>query len=115
MSSRPAKAGELVLFIAVGLAALPTCSQRPGGPPAEQFDVQLELPPKPGKPVPVTPPSVLGPARVWINQETPRQEKAPEWRVFPAKEAAMLDLSPDGRWRCLVNPLRAVGRAGAMC
>jgi hypothetical protein len=46
-----------------------------------------------------------------VNQEEPRQHKAPSWRAVGAKEGANLGLAMDGRWRCLVNPVHVVGKA----
>jgi hypothetical protein len=47
---------------------------------------------------------------VWINQEVPRQKKAPTWHSYGAKEGVELEIADDGKWRCLLNPVRVVGR-----
>jgi len=47
---------------------------------------------------------------VWVNQEEPRQHKAPAWRVIGAKEGVRLELATDGKWRCLVNPVHVLGK-----
>jgi hypothetical protein len=80
-------------------------------PPFEKFEVDLEVQPKKGQPAAMPPESVLRPWRVWVNQEEPRQKKAPSWRVIGAKEGAYLELAPDGRWRCLLNPVHVAGKA----
>jgi hypothetical protein len=98
-------------------AGLPGCRREKAGesssaapprgmPPLDKFEVELELPTPPGKPAPVPPEAALAPFRVWVNQETPRQKKNPEWRSIPAKEGLILDMATDGRWSCLVNPVR---------
>jgi hypothetical protein len=76
----------------------------------EKFEVSIELPPEPGKPAPAPPDAALEPFRVWVNQETPRQKKNPEWQAVPAKEGKILDLAADGNWRCLVNPAKVFGK-----
>lgn len=81
-----------------------------GVPPLDAFEVKLEVPSAPGAAPPAVPDGVLGPFRVWINQETPRQKKTPEWRSFGAKEGLVLDMAADGKWRCLLNPVHLLGR-----
>src|SRR5262245_35638131 len=61
-------------------------------PKFEPFEVQLELPPKPGQPAASPPDGALRPWRVWVNQERPRQKKAPQWQPVAAKEGALLDM-----------------------
>jgi hypothetical protein len=80
------------------------------GPPLDAFEAKLEVPSAPGAAPPSVPEGALGPFRVWINQETPRQKKTPEWRSFGAKEGLLLDLAADGKWRCLLNPVHLLGR-----
>jgi hypothetical protein len=108
MTRRPTRAGEIVIA-GILLAALAGCRTRKGIPPLDHYEMTLEVPPAPGKPAPAVPDTVLGPARVWINQETPRQKKTPVWQPFPAKDGTLLDLSPDGKWRCLLNPVHVLG------
>jgi hypothetical protein len=76
----------------------------------EKYEVTIELPPEPGKPAPVPPDAALEPFRVWVNQETPRQKKNPEWQTIPAKEGRVLDMAADGNWSCLVNPVKVFGK-----
>jgi len=76
----------------------------------EKFEVTLELPPEPGKPAQAPPEAALEPFRVWVNQETPRQKKNPEWVTIPAKEGKVLEMAPDGNWWCLVNPVKVFGK-----
>jgi hypothetical protein len=76
----------------------------------DTYDVTLEIPPTPGKPAAAPSDAVLAPFRVWVNQETPRQKKTPEWRSYPSKEGATLELEPDGRWRCVLGGARVFGK-----
>lgn len=79
-------------------------------PPFETFEVQLELPPAKGQPATTPPDAALRPWRVWVNQEEPRQHKAPAWRSVGPKEGVHLELAADGRWRCLLNPAHVLGK-----
>ncbi len=81
-------------------------------PALENYAVTYEVQPENGKPGEPPPDPALGPWRVWINQERPRQKKAPEWTPVPAKEARLLELAPDGHWRCGVNGVRLLGKTG---
>jgi len=92
----------------VSAAAPPVAPARE--PPIDRYEVMLDIPPKPGKPAPEPSESVLAPFRVWVNQESPMQKKTPEWRSYPAKEGASIELAPDGKWRCLLNPVRIRGK-----
>jgi hypothetical protein len=83
-----------------------------GAPPVETFQIEVDAPPKAGSPAAVPPDAVLSPFRVWVNQETPRQKKNPEWRLVPPKEGLVLELSPGGRWRCVASPLHVLGKIG---
>jgi len=96
-------------IVALVLSGAASCRQVSA--PIEQFTVTVEIPPAKGKPAPAPPEGALRPWRVWVNQERPRQKKAPEWRAFGAKDGAALDLAADGRWRCVVNPVRVLGKA----
>jgi hypothetical protein len=96
----------LVLSSWVGLSSC----KRGGSAPLDSFEVTVDLPPQPGKPAQVPPERALLPFRVWVNQETPRQKKTPEWRTIPAKEGVVLDMAPDGNWSCLVNPVKVLGK-----
>ena len=75
------------------------------------FEVTTEVPPPAGSAMPSPPERALAPFRVWINQETPRQKKTPEWRTVPAKDGVVLDMAPDGNWSCLVNPVKVFGNS----
>lgn len=79
-------------------------------PPLDKYTVSSDLPPGPGASLPVPPEGALEPFRFWINQETPRQKKAPEWRSIPAKEGLTVEMAADGKWRCLVNPAQVFGK-----
>jgi hypothetical protein len=98
-------------FVCVLAAAGVAAACRRAEPPFERFDVQLEIPPAKGQPALAPPEAVLRPWRVWVNQEEPRQHKAPAWRAVGAKEGANLELAADGRWRCLMNPVHVLGKA----
>jgi len=74
-----------------------------------KVEVTTDLPPLPGSPTPTAPESAFEPFRVWVNQESPRQKKTPEWRTIPGKEGVVLDMAPDGNWTCLVNPVQVFG------
>jgi hypothetical protein len=100
--------GFLVAWILASAGAAVAC--RKAEPPFEKFEVQLELPPPKGQPAATPPEAVLRPWRVWVNQEEPRQHKAPSWRVIGAREGVNLELAPDGRWRCLANPVHVLGK-----
>lgn len=96
---------------ATTIARVASSARLPEGvPPLEAFEVKLEVPSAPGAPPPSVPEGALAPFRVWINQETPRQKKTPEWRSFGAKEGLLLDMAADGKWRCLLNPVHLLGR-----
>jgi hypothetical protein len=96
-------------FHGIAAYALPialTACHKPS-PPLGSFSVTLDRP----APSQISPPDgALWPWRVWIDQEEPRQKKAPEWRAYAAKEAASLDIAADGTWRCLINPVRVKGK-----
>ncbi len=98
------RAGFAALAIFVGTAG---CRARP--PPLDSFEVKLDATPKKG--APSTPPDpVLRPWRVWIVQQYPLQKKTPHWETFAARDGRLLDLAPDGNWRCLVTPVRLLGK-----
>jgi hypothetical protein len=108
MRSRSRDRRALAIATLLVPVALSAC--RKSAPPFETFGVTLELPTS--KNTDASPPQgALRPWRVWVNQEEPRQKKAPEWRSFGAKDGAVLDLAADGKWRCIVNPVRVRGRA----
>lgn len=90
------------------LCAAAAC--RRSSPPFDAFEVTLEVKPAKGRPAATPPDGALRPWRVWVNQERPRQKKAPTWRVYGAKEGAFLDLAADGKWQCLVNPVKVFGK-----
>ena len=100
--------GFLVAWMLAFAGAAVAC--RKAELPFEKFEVELEVPPPPGQPAATPPEAVFRPWRVWVNQEEPRQHKAPEWRVIGAKEGTNLGLAMDGRWRCLVNPVHVLGK-----
>lgn len=81
------------------------CRSRP--PPFDHFEVKLE-PQLPGKSAPEPPSAAFRPWRVWVNQEQPRQKKNPQWASYGAKDGALVDLSPDGHWSCLLTPVTLV-------
>jgi hypothetical protein len=95
--------GALVLCAAIG------CGRSRS--PFQEFTVTHEIPPAKGQPAAVPPEGALRPWRVWVNQEYPRQKKAPAWRSVDAKQGSFVDLAEDGKWRCLVNPVHVVGKA----
>lgn len=79
-------------------------------PPAGKLVFSPWKPPRKGI-EPVAPPkSLLETWRVFVNQNKPRQKKNPRWKKLPPKESVMLDMAPDGSYRCLVTPLEVVGR-----
>lgn len=100
--------GARVVTAVLVLGATEGCKS--ASPPFEAFEVRREIPVAKGQPDAPPPEGVLRPWRVWINQERPRQKKAPDWRVYAAKDAAMLDIASDGKWRCLLNPIHALGK-----
>ncbi|MBM4362067.1 MAG: hypothetical protein FJ104_05260, partial [Deltaproteobacteria bacterium] len=62
-----------------------------------------ELPPAAGAAAPVPPPEVLAPFRVWVNQEQPRQRRAPGWVPFSLETGTALELEPGAAHRCLLD------------
>jgi hypothetical protein len=119
MKARPsssAPARRVAVAVAALVLSCPTLAgcardkRRAAEAQLEKFEVAIELPPEPGKPTPAPPDAVLEPFRVWVNQETPRQKKNPEWQAIPAKDAKILDMAADGNWRCLVNPVKVFGK-----
>jgi hypothetical protein len=111
-STRPLRWVAFSIFAFALASALGGCRDRRNAAEAmlEKYEVTIELPPEPGKPAPAPPDAALEPFRVWVNQETPRQKKNPEWQLVPAKEGKVLDMAPDGNWSCLVNPSKAFGK-----
>lgn len=97
------------LLSSIGLLALTGCHR--AAPPFESYTVRVDVPATAGKPVPAPPEGALRPWRVWVNQEVPRQKKAPAWRVAGAKEGVLLDLADDGSWKCMLNPVHVQGKA----
>jgi hypothetical protein len=95
------------LFVAL-LGASAGC--KGASPPFEPFAVELNVPVPAGKPAPTPPPKALEAWRVWVNQEQPRQKKNPKWVAVPGRESRILDMAADGRWRCIVNPVRLRGQ-----
>jgi hypothetical protein len=98
------------LVASVFVVVLAGCARRT--PPIGHFAVTFESGGPPGKPHPEPPEATLRPWRVWVDQERPRQKKNPEWRSFGAKDGALLDMAPDGKWACLVNPVTLLGTIG---
>jgi len=80
------------------------------GPPADVFDAKVDAPEVKGKPFPPPPDAALTPWKVWINQEEPRQKKAPVWQHYDAKGSPVLDLAADGAWRCSLGAVHVVGQ-----
>jgi hypothetical protein len=102
----PVTTAALLLALVEAIAG---CQRR--SPPSEPFAVELSVPLPAGKPVPEPPPKALEAWRVWVNQEQPRQKKNPVWIDVPGNETRVLDMAEDGRWRCVVNPVRLRGQA----
>jgi hypothetical protein len=79
-------------------------------PPFEKFELAPWKSPR-EKIAPVAPPgSLLETWRVFVNQERPRQKKNPRWISLPPREGVTLPMAEDGRFRCIVNPLRVQAR-----
>jgi predicted small lipoprotein YifL len=110
---------RFVALLVLCVGALVAC-HREGpqpGPPADAFDVRVDAPAQKGKPFPAAPDAASTPWKVWINQEEPRQKKAPVWQHYDAKASTLLDLAADGTWRCALGAVHVVGHTsehGAM-
>jgi len=87
-----------------------TTACRGASPPFEEFELTTERPPPKGQPATAPPEGALRPWRVWINQEHPAQKKNPAWHAYGPRDRALLDLAPDGNWRCLINPAHVLGK-----
>lgn len=109
ITDRASRASAGIGFVLVAASA--ACACRRNTPAFGKYEVASELRLPQGQPTPTPPESVLRPWRVWVNQERPRQKKAPSWHAYAAKEAALLDIAEDGRWRCLIDPVHVLGKA----
>lgn len=98
-----------VASVSSAVSSAPTRAAEPV-PPFRKFELQpWQSVHNDAKPV-MPPESLVGPARVWVNQERPRQKKNPKWQTVDGRKAVELELASDGRWRCILNPLEIRAR-----
>jgi hypothetical protein len=95
---------------AVASSSASAAAEAVAAPPFEKFELEPWKSPRKGID-PVAPPEgLLTTWRVFVNQERPRQKKNPRWIPLPPREAVTLPMAEDGRFRCIVNPLRVQAR-----